>query len=67
MKLTEAKGEIKGGGDKGGEAAFLGEVQAGCMSLERRRTVGPKDRNVGVSSIEMESKPKGWIRPPAKA
>ena len=36
------------------------------MSLERRRTVGPKDRNVGVSSIEMESKPKGWIRPPAR-
>ena len=42
MKLTEAKAEIKG---RGREAAFLGDGQAGCMSLERWCTVGPKDRN----------------------
>lgn len=64
MKLTEAKEEIKG---RGREAAFLGDGQAGCMSLERWCTVGPKDRNMRVSSIEMASKPKAWIRPPAKA
>ena len=37
------------------------------MSVERRCTVGPDDRNMGVRSIDMESKPKGWIRPTAKA